>query len=160
MNTLKLFTDGSVNPKSNIGFGAYLIVPEEKRSLEALKKQVKIIKFENTSSTKLELQTLLWTLKIIQALGSKVIIYTDSQNIIGLQKRRKKLELNDYRSRKNTRLRNHELYQEFYRLTDELDCEFIKVKGHKQTKQKNHIDQLFSLVDKASRHALRKNKLE
>jgi ribonuclease HI len=116
---------------------------------------VKVRRFEHTSSTKLELQTLLWALGDIQALGSRVIVYTDSQNIVGLQGRRDRLEQNDYRSKKNRRLNNYKLYQEFYRMTDQLDCEFVKVRGHRVSNQKDDIDRLFTLVDRASRNALR-----
>jgi ribonuclease HI len=118
---------------------------------------VKVRRFEHTSSTKLELQTLLWALRDIQALGRKVIVYTDSQNIMGLQGRRDRFEQNDYRSKKNIRLKNYELYQEFYRMTDQLDCELVKVRGHQVSNQKNDIDRLFALVDRASRNALRRD---
>ena len=114
-------------------------------------------RFEQTSSTKLELQTLLWALGDIPASGRRVIAYTDSQNIIGLPGRRDRFEQNDYRSKKNKRLRNHELYQQFYRMTDGLDCEFVKVHGHKVSNQKDGIDRLFTLVDRASRNALRQD---
>ncbi len=127
--------------------------------MDALATRVKVRRFEQTSSTKLELQTLLWALSNLQASGGKVIIYTDSQNIIGLQKRRDRLEQKDYRSNKNKRLNNYELYQEFYRLTDQLDCEVVKVHGHLAARQKNDIDRLFTLVDRASRKALREDPL-
>ncbi len=155
MAELMLFTDGSVNTQSNIGYGAYLAVSECGLSLDSLRASVKVRRFEHTSSTKLELQTLLWALSDIQALGSKVIVYTDSQNIMGLHGRRDRFEQNDYRSKKNKRLNNYELYQEFYRMTDQLDCEFIKVRGHQVSNQKDDIDRLFTLVDRASRNALR-----
>ena len=150
-----LFTDGSVNAQSNIGYGAYLAVPEAGLSLDSLRSRVKVRRFEHTSSTKLELQTLLWAFSEIQALGIKVIVYTDSQNIMGLQARRDRFEQTDYRSKKNRRLNNYELYQEFYRITDPLDCEFVKVRGHQVSNQKDYIDKLFALVDRASRSALR-----
>ncbi len=150
-----LFTDGSVNTHSNIGYGAYLSVPEGGLSLDSLRASVKVRRFEHTSSTKLELQTLLWALSDIQGQGSRVIVYTDSQNIMGLQGRRDRFEQNDYRSKKNKRLNNYELYREFYRITDQLDCEFVKVRGHKVSNQKDGIDRLFALVDRASRSALR-----
>ena len=150
-----LFTDGSVNVRSNIGYGAYLAVPEGELSLGSLRAGVKVRRFEHTSSTKLELQTLLWALSDIQALGSRVIVYTDSQNIMGLPGRRDRLEQNDYRSKKNRRLSNFKLYQEFYTMIDQLDCEFVKVRGHQVSHQKDNIDRFFTLVDKASRHALR-----
>jgi len=90
-------------------------------------------------------------------LGSKVIVYTDSQNIMGLQERRDGFEQNDYRSKKNKRLNHYELYQEFYRMIDQLDCELVKVRGHQVSNQKDDIDRLFTLVDRASRNALREN---
>ena len=114
-----------------------------------------MLSLSRSSSTKLELQTLLWALSDIQALGRRVIVYTDSQNIMGLQGRRDRFEQNDYRSRKNKRLKNYALYQEFYRMTDPLDCEFVKVRGHQVSNQKDDIDRLFTLVDRASRNALR-----
>ena len=159
MNELILLTDGSVNTQSNVGYGAYLAVSERGLFLDSLRTHVKVRRFEHTSSTKLELQTLLWALNDIQALGSKIIVYTDSQNIMGLQGRRDRFEQNDYRSKKNKRLNHYELYQEFYRMIDHLDCEFVKVCGHQALKKKDDIDKLFTLVDRASRNALRKDHL-
>jgi ribonuclease HI len=155
MDELMLLTDGSVNTQSNVGYGAYLTVSEPRLSLDSLRARVKVRRFEHTSSSKLELQTLLWALSDIQALGNKVIVYTDSQNIMGLQGRRDRFEQNGYRSKKNKHLHNYELYQEFYRMTDQLDCELVKVRGHQVSNQKDDIDRLFTLVDRASRNALR-----
>lgn len=155
MSELLLLTDGSVSTQSKIGYGAYLALIEPSLSLSELKTQVKVKRFEQTSSTKLELQTLLWALGEIQTSERKVIIYTDSQNIIGLPERRSRLERTKYLSNKNIFLNNYELYQEFYRRIDQLDCQFIKVRGHQASNQKDAIDQLFTLVDKASRKALR-----
>ena len=160
MNELMLFTDGSVDPHSNIGYGAYLVVPEGERSLDVLRTNVKVRRFEHTSSTKLEFQTLLWALSDIEALGCRIIAYTDSQNIMGLQGRRDGLEQNDYRSKKNRRLNNYELYREFYSMTDRLDCKFVKVRGHRVSHQKDDIDRFFTLVDRASRNALRGEKCD
>ncbi len=154
-----LFTDGSVNTQSKIGYGAYLAVSERGLSLNSLMEHVKVRRFEHTSSTKLELQTLLWALKDIQALGSKVTVYTDSQNIMGLPERRERFEQNSYRSKKGRLLNNYELYQEFYRITDQLDCKFVKVRGHQVSNQKDDIDRLFTMVDRASRNALREDNL-
>ena len=46
-------------------------------------------------------------------------------------------------------------YKEFYKLIDKVDISFIKVKGHKKTSLKDEVDNIFNLVDKASRSALR-----
>lgn len=156
MEELILFTDGSVNTQSKIGYGAYLVLTEPRRSPEDLAAQVKVKRFAQTSSTKLELQTLLWALNDIQVADQKLLVYTDSQNIIGLPARRGRLERNNYHSQKNTYLRNYQLYLEFYRLTEQLNCEFVKINGHLATKHKGDLDRLFSLVDRAARKALRK----
>jgi ribonuclease HI len=157
MDELILLTDGSVNTQSNIGYGAYLAVSERGLSLDSLRIRVKVRRFEHTSSTKLELQTLLWALSDIQALGRKVIVYTDSQNIMGLQGRRDRFEQNNYHSKKNKRFDNYELYREFYKIIDLLDCELVKVRGHQVANQKDDIDRLFTLVDRASRVALKED---
>ena len=155
MSEQMLFTDGSVNPQSKIGYGACLFIVDQNSDLVVLKRQVIVKRFENTSSTKLELQTLLWALNNIQLSAGKLTIYTDSQNIIGLPGRREHFEKNDYRSKNNKRLNNYQLYQEFYKIIDQLDYQLIKVSGHKVLKQKDDIDKLFTLVDRASRNALR-----
>jgi ribonuclease HI len=152
-----IVTDGSVNTLSNIGYGAYLAVSECGLSLDLLRACVKVRRFEHTSSTKLELQTLLWALSDIQALERKVIVYTDSQNIMGLPGRHERFEKNNYRSKKNRRINNYELYQQFYRMTDSLNCKFVKVSGHKVSNKKDDMDRLFTLVDRASRNALRED---
>ena len=155
MDELMLFTDGSVNTQSKIGYGAYLAVFDQALSLESLKKNIKVKRFEQMSSTKLELQTLLWGLSDIQVLGCKVVVHTDSQNIIGLPGRRERLEKSEYRSKNNKLLNNYELYEEFYRITDQIDVQLVKVRGHQATRKKDEIDRVFTLVDRASRNALR-----
>jgi ribonuclease HI len=91
MNSFALFTDVSVNPQRKLGMGGYLLVPvafleNEPHDIERgdVSAQIKIKRFEETSSTKLEVQTVLWALEKSReeitgsALGS-LRIYTDSQ---------------------------------------------------------------------------------
>lgn len=159
MKKIKLFTDSSVNPQEKIGFGAYLLILDENKSVENLKKDIKIKRFENTSSTKLELQTLLWALNEISDKNMIIEIYTDCQNIIGLEDRREKLEKNNFHTSAGKIMNNHELYKDFFEKMDKLNIILIKVKGHKKNSLKNEIDTIFNLVDKASRNALR-NEIE
>lgn len=154
-NVFLLFTDGSVNTKSDIGFGAYLLVIENELFSDSLMPKVVVKRFEKTSSTKLEIQTVLWALSEVGKFEGKIILYTDSQNILGLVDRRERLERNDFYSKQNRRITNWKLYQAFYRLTDELNIEIKKVSGHKRTSTKSNIDRLFTLVDRASRNAVR-----
>ncbi|WP_198304719.1 ribonuclease HI [Arcobacter vandammei] len=157
MKIIRLFTDSSVNPQKKIGFGAFLEVSDDNLEIDDLKKNIKIKRFDDTSSTKLELQTLLWALDKICTTNSKIELYTDCQNIIGLQDRREKFEINEYKTSSGKIIKNHELYKLFFKKIDELNIDFIKVKGHKKNSLKDEIDTIFNLVDKASRNALREN---
>ena len=150
---LLLFTDGSVNPKQGVGFGAYLELSETPGDIEKLRALIKIKRFENTSSAKLELQTLLWALSQIS--NGEIVSYTDSQNIAGLLSRKKQLEENNFCSKNGRPLRNAELYREFFEKAEKFDIQFRHVNGHKPSRLKNSIDTIFSLVDRASRNALR-----
>lgn len=148
-----LFTDGSVNTKSKVGYGAYVMV----ESMDTLSPLVKVKQFENTSSTKLELQTLLWALGELQNRECHIIIHTDSQNIISLPKRRERFEKNGFLTSKQVLISNYLLYQSFYAMMDRLDCSLVKVEGHKRLDDKDAIDDFFTLVDRASRNALRES---
>ncbi|MBW6537047.1 MAG: hypothetical protein K0B11_18715 [Mariniphaga sp.] len=158
MNKILLFIDGSVDVQSKTGYGACLVVSALNPSPETLKEQVKVKRFEQTSSTKLELQTLLWALNEIPLDGNRVIIYTDSQNIINLNRRHGRLEKNNYYSKNNRKISNSDLYIEFFRLIDMFAYKLIKVRGHQPTRHKDEIHRLFTLVDRASRNALRRDK--
>ncbi len=159
MKELLLFTDGSVDSVSKVGYGAYLLVAKATvmDTFDALSGRITVQRFEQTSSTRLELQTLLWALGEEQNTECKLTIFSDSQNIISLPGRRQRLEQNDYRSIQDRQLINSQLYRDFFRLTDRLNCELIKVLGHRATKQRNPIEDIFALVDRASRKALRKD---
>ena len=148
-----LLTDGSVDPKSGIGFGVYLAFPNNSESMAKLCGLIKVKRFENTSSTKLELQTLLWALS--EMTERKVVSYTDSQNIAGLLSRRERLIENDYCSRGGRKIRNHELYREFFEFIKKFDIQFRLLSGHKPSQEKDRIDEIFSIVDRASRNELR-----
>tara|TARA_B110000305_G_C19215581_1_gene527998 strand:- start:61 stop:531 length:471 start_codon:yes stop_codon:yes gene_type:complete len=154
VSTVSLFTDGSVNVQSKIGYGAYLML-SDLSGAEPSQEDVRVKRFVETSSTKLELQTLLWALAETSHPGDTVRIYTDSQNIIGLPRRRERFETNNYFSKKGRKLNNYELYQAFYRVTDELNFELIKVQGHLPSDEMNAIDRIFTLVDNGSRDAQR-----
>ncbi len=184
MKSLLLFTDGSAHPTSRVGYGAYLAIPDLKKrhavrlepatamkqsematvdnlrmqiasnaSGSSLETCVQLKRFEDTSSSQLEIETLIWALRATQP--QTVTLYTDSQNIIGLPGRRERMEKQEYLSKTGTLLKHAELYQEFYSLTDPLDYTLVKVKGHRRSQQKSPIDRLFTLVDRASRQALR-----
>ncbi len=155
--TISLFSDGSVNPQLKIGFSAYLLLDNNNlnENHQILQKNIQSKRFENTSSTKLELEGLLWALSSIKNHHATINVYTDCQNILTLLKRRERLEQNNYLTQKGTNVKNEELYKAFYKLIDQLSCHFIKVKGHQKTATKNEIDKIFTLVDRNARQELR-----
>jgi len=150
---LKLFTDGSVNSVSRVGYGAYLTYSGTHEEPELLVKRIKLKRFLETSSTRLELQTLLWALSELSV--SEIDLYTDSQNIVSLDSRKEKLEQSEYRSRSGKLLKNHDLYRDYFEATDGLSIKLNHVGGHMPSRKKSKIDKVFSLVDKAARKALR-----
>ena len=145
---LMLFTDGSAHPPSRTGFGAYLALTDTGSDAE-----VQLKRFENTSSSQLEIETLVWALHALQPKAAT--IYTDSQNIIGLPARRDRLEERSYLTKRNEPVKHADLYRAFFHLTDQIDCTFVKVKGHRSMRHKTDIDRLFTRVDRAARQALR-----
>ncbi|MBW2248091.1 MAG: hypothetical protein JRF62_13080 [Deltaproteobacteria bacterium] len=81
MNNRSLFTDATLNPKLKVGVGGYLIVPESfiKTPSNLIKiselDEILVLKrFEDTSSTKLEVQTENpWlAVRITDALGTAI----------------------------------------------------------------------------------------
>ena len=159
-----MFIDASVDPQSKVGFGAYLCTNQLSNSqrpsstVNTLEHDIRLKRFDDTSSTQLELQALLWALANIDKSIENIVLYTDCQNLLSLKKRREKLEKTNFTSKNNTRLSNAVLYQKFFSMTDQFNCELVKVEGHKPSRIKNEVDQLFSLVDNAARKALRKYK--
>ena len=167
VNSIALFTDASLNPKLKLGVGAYLVVPASflevsPHSIEIseLSKRLVVRRFEGTSSTTLEVQTVLWSLEdyrnALKVSGQRQLhVYSDSQCIAGLMRRRPKLEVNGFHCKKTNRLlKNASLYRKYYEFYDELWFEVIKVAGHTRSCYRDTVHCIFSLVDKQVRKAL------
>ena len=64
-------------PKSKVGYGAILYTEDLNQPLKELKLQVRMKQFTDTSSTKLELENLLWGLSLVTVQGySSIVVYT------------------------------------------------------------------------------------
>ena len=149
-----LFVDGSVNPQTRVGYGACLCLPSV-ACLQVPNNQAAHIqtrRFENTSSTQLELEALLWALESV-SVATTVTVYTDCQNIMQLIVRRDRLEANNFCNKKGEVLAHALLYRRFYRYYDALAFNLVKLKGHKPAAGRSALDQWFSMVDRAERAA-------
>lgn len=167
MNSLALFSDVSLDPKLKFGVGGYLVVPISfielspgsiKRS--EIAERMVVQNFEGTSSTRLEVQTVLWAIEaylknLKDYKPGKLCIYSDSQCVAGLLRRRPGLEANGFLSRKtNNLLKNTSLYRKFYEFHDRIGFKVIKVAGHTRSCSHDTIHRIFSFVDKEVRKAL------
>jgi ribonuclease HI len=162
MNDIALFTDVSVDPGLKLGVGAYIALPASLRIEKSeVAARLNVRRFEDTSSAKLEIQTVLWALEEYQR-GSripghgKLLLYTDSRCVSGLLKRRPGLLARGFLSRGTNRpLRNAPLYRAFYEFHDELGFEVIKVEGHSRSGHRDGAHLIFSFVDREVRKSLR-----
>jgi ribonuclease HI len=167
MNSFALFTDVSSNPQRKCGVGAYLLVPASclENAAHAIDRaeisaKLRFKRFGDTSSTKLEVQTVLWALENIQAEGcafdpGRLQVFTDSQCVAGLPARRAGLEANQFSSRRSGQLlTNALLYRAFYAAYDTLGFGLVKVAGHSRACSRDTVQQIFSCVDQSVRRAL------
>ncbi|MBW2194398.1 MAG: ribonuclease H [Deltaproteobacteria bacterium] len=168
MNNYSLFTDVSLNPGLKVGVGGYLIVPESfvktpsnLIKISELDEILVLRRFEDTSSTKLEVQTVLWALEeycngsTISESG-KLHIYSDSQCVEGLLSRRARLESSGFHCRGGNRLlKNASLYGKYYEFHDRLKFDVTKVAGHTPSRSRNTVQRIFSFIDQKVRKALK-----
>ncbi len=155
MPQIKLFCDASGDPQSGIGFGACLRIDAEAPDPVALNSAIQLQRFEQTNAARLELQTLIWAVKTLVAPGTELIIHSDSQTLCELPQRRQRLIANGFCSGQGRPLNNADLYREFYQLAANHQLHFCKQRGHLPGAERSLDDQLFRLVDKAARAALR-----
>ena len=151
-----------------MGVGAYLVVPVALLETSScsiacaeLAERPVLRRFEGTSATTLEVQTVLWALEEHRTVSAGLVpgnlqVYSDCQCIAGLLKRRTGLTARGFRGRGVDRqLRNAALYRRFYELYDELEFEITKVKGHLSHSSCNAVQDVFSYLDRQVRKALR-----
>ena len=159
-----LFTDVSVSPGLKLGVGAYVMLPASFLVSSSgvigspeITGRLKVRRFEGTSSTRLELQTVLWALaENRQGPHGSLTIYSDSQCVSGLLKRKPRLLAGDFLSKKtNRQLGNASLYRTYFEFHDELGFQVVKVDGHSGSRIRNSADRIFSFVDKEARKALK-----
>ena len=162
MNVFALFTDVSLDPRSRLGVGGYLLVPVSLLESEPLaieqndvSARLKVSRFAETSSTKLELQTVLWALEDArEEIGDsgRLRIYTDSQCVAGLLQRRAGLISSDFVAKRSGRpLANALLYRAFYEAYDRLGFQLHKVAGHSPAGSHDAVQRIFSFVDREVR---------
>jgi ribonuclease HI len=163
-----LFADISMNSRLKCGVGGYLFLPAAylEASPGSIEKQdiigrMALQRFKDAGSTQMEIQTIVWALGFYRnaSVGSchgGLSVYTDSQCVEGLLRRRSGLENKNYIGKKtNDEIKNASLYRIFYSLYDELEMKVVKVSGHSPSASHDTVHRIFSIVDREVRKALR-----
>ncbi len=163
-----LFTDASVNSQLKRGVGGYLFLPAEflEASPGSIEKadiigRLVLRRCTGSGSTQMEIRTIVWALDdyrnaVTDYCHGELSVYTDSQCIADLSRRRSGLENKNYISKKtNGEIKNAPLYRKLYSLYDELNMNVVKVAGHSRVASHDTIHRIFSIVDREVRKALR-----
>lgn len=111
----------------------------------------------NVTQHAMELKAVIESLKFIQSTFQNVFgieIYTDSDYVLGLPRRRERLENNSYQSKKGKEIKNRDLILQFYDCLDRFEIKMIRVEGHAK-KGHSKITDYHREVDKLSRKLVR-----
>lgn len=157
IDTSYIYTDASFSKLHNLGIIGYGVFnsTSQHNSMTLSELDLTILEIKETNNIRTELISAITALKSIKNKGN-VVLYTDCQNIINLQRRREKLEKTNFISQsKNLPLANTDLYLEFYKIYDLIKPEVFWIKGHAPKLGADLIQRNFSFLDKAVRKKLR-----
>ena len=136
MEEVIIYTDGacSGNPGPG-GWGALLMYKDTKKEISGGKKE--------TTNNIMELTAVIEGLKLLK-FPCKVKLYSDSAYVVNgfNQKWIYGWIKNGWKNSSKEPVKNKELWQELYNLTQKHEVEFIKVKGHADNEYNNRCDEL------------------
>ena len=147
--SITIFTDGSCHTKYKSGGWASIVIRGSNRIvLEG--------RTLNTTHQRMELTAVLEALKYIERDGMiqhEITIYSDSQYVVDLLKRKEGITLADYRTKKFKPIRNADLVKELISFMGLPNIRFIKIKSHQRLSDEESI--LNREVDVLSRKNMR-----
>lgn len=136
MKKVTIYTDGacSGNPGPG-GWGALLMFGENKKEISGFSK--------DTTNNIMELTAVIEALKLLKE-SCEVDLYSDSSYVVNgfLQGWIYNWMKNNWRTSSKEPVKNKELWQELYNLTQKHKVNFIKVKGHSDNEFNNRCDYL------------------
>jgi ribonuclease HI len=126
--TITIFTDGSCHAQLKTGgWASIVIIDDEKIVLEGTTLK--------TTHQRMELTAVLESLKYLARKGmsyQEISIYSDSQYVVDLLKRRKGLLLSNYLTKKSKPVRNTDLVKELLAFMSLPNIHFVKIKSHQK----------------------------
>ena len=136
MEKVVIYTDGacSGNPGPG-GWGAILMYKGTKKEISGAK--------NNTTNNVMELTAALEGLKMLK-FPCEVELYSDSAYLVNgfLQGWIYNWKKNNWKTSNKEPVKNKEIWQEIYKLTQVHEVKFIKVKGHADNEYNNRCDKL------------------
>lgn len=136
MENVIIYTDGacSGNPGPG-GWGAILFYKENRKEISGGKK--------DTTNNVMEITAVLEALKLLK-FPCNVKLYSDSAYVVNCfnQGWIYNWQMNGWRTASKEPVKNKELWEELYNLTQIHKVEFIKVKGHSDNEYNNRCDEL------------------
>ncbi len=168
--TMIIFTDASTSPQMKIAVGAFLCI-DKKNMTEYTEYSIKTLstklsnkivytEYKSKKSTWSEIKTAINALHFVRknfGTDLKIELYTDCQSFCDLMgERKEKLKKNNFITRTGKVLQNAALYQELFEITEKIEIQIFKVKGHHAA---THLltlqEKIFVVLDKLSRKKLR-----
>lgn len=139
MSDLEIFTDGAFSSSRNTGGVGIVFVINGEKSYEFSKM------IPNTTNNKCELLAVIYALNAISKPVDSIIIYSDSQYVIGCATK-------GWKRKKNIELWN--LYDKVFAKASQFcsNIKFCWVKGH--TSNSNFFSEMNNLADKLARESL------
>jgi ribonuclease HI len=147
LEKIEIYTDGSCHTQQKVGAWAAIIF------LKNEKKILSDIEF-NTTHNRMELIAVMKAISYVSEMNpeSKLIIYSDSQYVIGIPDRIETFKKQPFRTKSGKEIQNIDLLKKFISLLKSVNIEFIKVKAHQK---KTEIENPNREVDKLSRKIVR-----
>ncbi|HZB15313.1 MAG TPA: ribonuclease H [Chryseolinea sp.] len=126
--SITIFTDGSChNQLKTGGWAAIIITDSGKVVLEG--------SISKTTHQRMELTAVLESLQYLQREGKgreEIIVYSDSQYVVDLVKRKGNLILSNYQTKKSKPIRNSDLVKELIDFMGLPNIRFVKIKSHQR----------------------------
>ena len=170
MDTILIFTDAATSSKMNIAVGAFLYMNQKlmqnyaEFSIEDLYTKLEDLivyrKYASKKSTWSEIKIIIDALNFLPKNlepMQKVEIYTDCQSFCDLlNKRKEKLQKNNFITRTGKVFQNANLYKELFEITEKFQIQTLKIKGHGSISCRVTLqEKIFSVLDRCSRKKLR-----
>ena len=144
----EIYTDGSCH--TQYGVGAWVVIV-----FTFNEKKVFTGTVTDTNHNRMELTAVIKGIEYLKNENSKINsikIFTDSQYVIGLPLRKKKLMSLDFTTRAGKKIQNADLVISLFKNLDTFHIEWVKVKAH----QKKKVDENFNIeADKICRKIMR-----